>query len=291
MGITISGDADCRETALPHGSISAFAPKVNSIQILDTTAKSITLEASVNMTNPTEYSARIPSLQVDILCNGTILGTAEATNIDIKTGNNANIVLLATWNPTLGGENGSHIGRDLLSQYISGFATNITAKTHRDSFPRQPLLGAALSKFNFTIPTPRLRLPGSRDSDPDEKKHSFIRAATFHLISSRANFRLVSPLQKKTLYIETIHATAFYNHTELVGSMDSNIPFAVRPGVSDSPKLPVEWYPDSVGFDKLVDALGGELKLDAEAQVGVRLGSWRETLWYVGRGIGARVRP
>ena len=36
-------------------------------------------------------------------------------------------------------------------------------------------------------------------------------------------------------------------------------------------------------------ALGGTLKVGAEAEVGVRIGKWKEKVWFVGKGIGARV--
>ena len=38
------------------------------------------------------------------------------------------------------------------------------------------------------------------------------------------------------------------------------------------------------------EALGGTMKLDARAVVGVRVGEWTEKVWYVGKGIGASVR-
>jgi hypothetical protein len=44
-----------------------------------------------------------------------------------------------------------------------------------------------------------------------------------------------------------------------------------------------------VGYGKLKEALGGSLKLDAIANVTVRLGSWTEKIHYTGKGIGAKV--
>ena len=46
----------------------------------------------------------------------------------------------------------------------------------------------------------------------------------------------------------------------------------------------------SLQIKRLEKALGGELKLDAAGTVQVRLGQWREMVWYVGSGIGASVR-
>lgn len=111
-----------------------------------------------------------------------------------------------------------------------------------------------------------------------------------HLISSTATFTLLSPLPKTTLFITSVDATAYYNHTELIGTIDYDYPFAVPPGASTTPKLPVAWTLGGAGYDAVRDALGGELKLDASADVGIRIGQWEETVWYVGSGIGARVK-
>ena len=111
-----------------------------------------------------------------------------------------------------------------------------------------------------------------------------------HLISSTATFMLISPLPKTTLYITRISALAFYNHTEPVGSIDYEYPFAVPPGISASPRLPVDWSLGSAGYNAVKDALGGTLKLDAKANVSVKIGSWESSIWFVGGGIGAHIR-
>ena len=111
-----------------------------------------------------------------------------------------------------------------------------------------------------------------------------------HLWSSTATFTLLSPLKDTTLYLTHINATAKYNHTEPVGTILYDLPFAVPPGASTSPKLPVDWSLGGVGYGAVKDALGGVLKLDTTADVGVRIGQWEETVWFEGRGIGAHVK-
>jgi len=111
-----------------------------------------------------------------------------------------------------------------------------------------------------------------------------------HLISSTATFILLSPLQHEILYITSISATAYYNHTEPVGTIDHGYQFAVPPGASQTPKLPVEWSLGGAGYNAVRDALGGTLKLYAEADVGVRVGEWQEKVWFKGGGIGASIR-
>jgi hypothetical protein len=111
-----------------------------------------------------------------------------------------------------------------------------------------------------------------------------------HLFTSTATFTLLSPLPHSTLYITHIDATAYYNHTEPVGVIAYSLSFAVPPGEHESPRLPVTWSLGSVGYGAVRSALGGRLRLDAHATVGVRLDAYEETVWYIGRGIGAKVR-
>ena len=111
-----------------------------------------------------------------------------------------------------------------------------------------------------------------------------------HLFTSTAVFTLLSPLATSTLYITSIDATAFYNHTEPVGKIVYDLPFAVPPGATQTPRLPVDWSPGSVGYDAVKKAVGGNLKLDAFAHVGIRLGEFEEVVWFQGGGIGAKIR-
>jgi hypothetical protein len=283
------------------GGIEGLNLKVGDLEIIDTGKTSLELQAKVNFTNPTPYTAQVPFFNIHILNNGSIVGQATAKDVVVVKGNNTNLVINAIWDPIkFGGPRGAVIGRDLLSQYISGWNTTLTFRTHEGTIPAQPALGRALSKFNVTIKTPRLAGPPTEgDGDDDgrddddgsgRQRPRFIKDATFHLFSSTATFTLISPLQHSTMFIDKINATAFYNHTEPIGKIIYEYPFQVPPGLSTTPKLPVDWSLDSVGYEKARKALGGELKLDAEAIVKVRLGKWSEEVWYVGGGIGASVR-
>lgn len=276
-----------RALDLPGKTFEGLSPQVGEIRVMNTSETGVSLQASVNMTNPTPYTAQIPYLSIHILHNGLVLGEGVVKNVDLQLGNNTNIMVHATWDPvSFGGDKAHQIGRKLLSQYVSGKNTTLMAKTHRGSIPSVPLLGEALSKLNITIPTPKIRLPG----DDSEIGQRFIKDATFHVFSSTATFGLVSPLEFNTIYIEHVDAIAYYNHTEPVGHIVHDESFPAPPGLSETPRLPVEWSPGSIGYDKLKKAMGGSLKLDAVANVTIRLGNWVETMHYKGKGIGAKVR-
>lgn len=105
-----------------------------------------------------------------------------------------------------------------------------------------------------------------------------------HLFSSSATFLLSSPV---ALTITSIAASALHNGTE-IGTIDYEYPFEVEKGTSETPKLPVQWSLDNL--QTVRDALGGTLKLDARAEVGVKIGDWQEDIWYEGHGIGAKIR-
>lgn len=274
--------------ALPLDStLGKLNPRVRNFRVLRTTPTAIHVEALVNITNPTPYSASVPYFTAHVMKNGSVIGDATVRNARITRGRVEDLLISAVWEPSRSGEEGREIGIDLVSGYLSGQNITLTVKAHEESIPAVPALGRALSNFDFEVAAPRLNLP----SDDPDSSGRFIRDATFHLFSSTAAFTLVSPFTKNTLLLEWVNATAFYNHTEPVGRIDYDVPFAVPPGASRTPRLPVKWTMGSIGYEAVKRALGGRLKLDAQADVTIRIGAFRETIWYVGRGIGAAIRP
>ncbi|KAF1939741.1 hypothetical protein EJ02DRAFT_496313 [Clathrospora elynae] len=284
------GDHDGKE------KLSAINLKIGNLSIVDTSPTSISLTAHVNLTNPTNYSATVPYFNINILVNGTHLGTATAKDIEVHPGNNTNILISAIWDPyTYGGSHGKEVGAELLSQYVSSFNTSLTLQAHNGSIPSVPSLGRLLSNFPITLPAPHMSTPKppSDGDDPDQPeddgKSHFIRDATMHLISSTAIFTLSSPFSSTTMFITSLNATSYYEGRPS-GKILYELPFAVPPGLSETPRLPVEWSLGSVGYEAIRKALGGKLKLSAFAIVGVRIGEWRETIWFQGGQIGANVR-
>lgn len=96
-------------------------PRVESLKISQTTKSTVLLEARINFTNPTNYSAYIPYVDVKLLYNGTDVAHLTARELSVSPGLNSNIVIDASWNPQdMSGEKGVLAGRDLLSRYVSG---------------------------------------------------------------------------------------------------------------------------------------------------------------------------
>lgn len=111
-----------------------------------------------------------------------------------------------------------------------------------------------------------------------------------HLLFSHLTLTLLSPLHVPLL-ITSLNASAYLHNTSiLLGQVLYHSPFSIPPGVSQSPRLPVQWNLDDVGYDTVKKALGGKLRVRAEAEVGVGVGKWREVVMYEGRGVGVTVR-
>lgn len=283
--------ADGFVLGLPGNPFSSVQPRVGEISIKTTTTTTILVEAIVNVTNPTPYTADIPYASVHLVSGDHVLGAVSVEGLQMQRGNITNISTSMLWDPIgHGGPGAQNEAKLLLSKYLSGENTTIAVRTHRGSLPGMPDVGEALSRLNITFPMPAMDLPeDDEDSGSDSIGHGFIRDAVFHIFSSAATFRLASPLHHNAIFIEEVNATAFYNHTELVGKIYYNESIEVPPGITETPYLPVDWDLDSVGFDKLRDAIGGTLRLDAVANVTIRIGDWVECLAYHGEGIGARV--
>lgn len=88
----------------------------------------------------------------------------------------------------------------------------------------------------------------------------------------------------------SVDAVAFYNHTESLAKILYKLPFAVPPGESETPRLPVDLNVNDAGLEVLKRALGGTLRMDALAKIGVRIGKYSTVISYKGKGIGAKVR-
>jgi hypothetical protein len=270
--------------------------KVGNLSIIKTTPTSMTMQVHVNVTNPSNYTATIPFFSINILVNGTVLGQALINDMTVRPGNNTNLITTALWDPyTNSGDKGRAVGSEMLSQYISGFNTSVTLQAHNGTIPAQPGLSHLMSKYPITLPAPHLSQPkepgeGDGDGDDDEPpKDHFIQSTTMHLISSTATFTLNSPFQRTTMFITHMNATAYYEGHS-AGEILYDLPFAVPPGLSESPRIPVDWSFGGIGYEAIRKALGGQLKLSAFAHVGFRIGEWNEKIWFKGGKIGANVR-
>lgn len=60
-------------------------------------------------------------------------------------------------------------------------------------------------------------------------------------------------------------------------------------GLSPSPRLPVEWRLGGAAYRAMMDALGGELRINATAEVLVGVGNWKGKVRFDGEGLKAGI--
>ncbi|KAL4906458.1 hypothetical protein BDW74DRAFT_132734 [Aspergillus multicolor] len=278
--------------SLPDG----LRPQVQSIELGATTESSLLVNTMVNFTNPTEYSASVPFLDLLLVYNGTSVAHITAKDVTIVPGTNVGVNVNLQWNPLdLGGPPAVLAGQELISRFVSGLNASVTMKTHQGTVPALPRLGQALSRLGFEVQMPKLTPGGYPDGDPDQPGHDdghkgFIQDATLHLWSSTAEFALFSPLNHTILEITSIEAQAFYEHDHEIGAINYYTVFSIPPGLSHSPRLPVELNLNGIGYDAVKRAVGGTLDLDTVAKVGVRIENYNNTVNYHGKGIKAKVK-
>ncbi|KAL4889001.1 hypothetical protein BDV59DRAFT_122716 [Aspergillus ambiguus] len=274
----------------PYGRFfDRLGPQVESLELGASTVSSLVVKTKLNVTNPTSYSASVPFVDLLMFYNETKIAHITARDLSIVPGVNSDLSVNFTWSPfDLAGLDGANAGRDLLSRYISGANTSVTIQSWDGSFPTLPKLGQALSKLGLDIQIPRVPVPGSGPGNDEDR--GFIEDATLHLWSSTAEFTLSSPFPNTTMEITSIEANASYQEHEQVGKIHYYRPFKVPPGLSRTPRLPVELNVNGVGYDALKRALGGSLQLDAVAKVGVRIQRYSDSIVYYGEGITSRVQ-
>lgn len=123
----IRGGKDHNGTDDGRSPIERLGLKVGDMAIVDTSPTSITLQMKSNFTNPTNYTATIPYFNINVLVNGTLIGSATVENSTVHPGNNTGTVVTVLWDPyNYGGAKGKKVGAEWLSQFISGSSPHFT---------------------------------------------------------------------------------------------------------------------------------------------------------------------
>ncbi|KAJ0420724.1 hypothetical protein BJY00DRAFT_119707 [Aspergillus carlsbadensis] len=280
----------------PYGGLpDGLSPHLESLALGGTTESSLIVKTAVNFTNPTQYSISLPFVDLLLVYNSTKIAHMTTKDVRIVPGANSAVPIDLRWSPLdLDGPSAVLAGQDLISQYVSGHNTSVTITTHKGTIPALPNLGQSLSKLGFKVQIPRLPTRHDPDGDPDQPGDNgpggFIQEATLHLLSSTAEFALFSPLTNTTIEVTSVEAQAFRNHDEEVGTINYYEPFSVPPGISHSPRLPVDLKLGGIGYGDLRRAVGGSLDLDTVAKIGVRVNNYEDIIHYHGKGIKAKVK-
>lgn len=114
-----------------------------------------------------------------------------------------------------------------------------------------------------------------------------------HMFSSKADFLVANPLPHNGIVIHVLDGAALYNGSVL-GTINYGGKFVINPGSGGetlSPRLPVVWSLESVGYGVMRKALGGKLKIRAQAEAELSIGRLRMKVFYnASEAVGAHIR-
>lgn len=97
-------------------------------------------------------------------------------------------------------------------------------------------------------------------------------------------------MSNTTIHVTSVDATAFYKQTEEIGAIHHQDPFEVPPGISQTPRLPVDLNLGGIGYSAVKRALGDSLNISAIAEIGVLVENYRESILYRADSISANIR-
>ena len=177
-------------------------PRIESLDLADTTESTALVKTTINFTNPSPYAATVPFVDLALFYNGTVVGRVVGKNVSIVPGVNRGIYAELMWSPLdSGGLEGVVAGRQMISSYVSGKEgkervdyraltcpgcnTTVTIRSDRRTIPTLPNLGLAMSKLQLHVPVPKIPSPPDDGDDDDddndddgEGRTRFIRDAT-----------------------------------------------------------------------------------------------------------------
>lgn len=98
-----------------------WRPQVENLELGATTESSLLVNTMVNFTNPTQYSASVPFVDLLLVYNSSKVAHLTARDVTIVPGTNTGVNVDLQWSPLdLGGPSAVLAGQDLLSRFVSG---------------------------------------------------------------------------------------------------------------------------------------------------------------------------
>ncbi|KAG0227544.1 hypothetical protein BGW42_002903 [Actinomortierella wolfii] len=274
-----------RTTQKGLGGLVSVPPKLEQIDIVDSTSHSLTIRARLVITNPSSISADLGSLSFFWGYNGFLIGLATVPRAVLQPGENM-VETFGMMDPALDCRQRAHdptcnpddavaAARAFLSGYISGDNTTaIDVLGHAES-TKLPLLQPVISslKLRSTLPV---------------MEEDFLLSSTMYLLPASIVLELRNPLDTM-IWVLYLNGTAFYKgeplgHVRVDFEHDITTPKPIEIPANDhrgepdsgyvkTPRLPVTYELSSVGYEALKRALGGTLEVDVLCHIKARVGN------------------
>ncbi|KAF9974096.1 hypothetical protein BGZ73_002626 [Actinomortierella ambigua] len=280
-----------RTTQKGLGGLMGVPPKLEQIDIVDSTNRSLTIKARLMINNPSSISASLGSLSFFWGYNGFLVGLATVPSAVLQPGPNTveTIGMMdplldcrqRAYDPMCDPEEAAQAARAFLSGYISGDNTTAIDILGHEESTKIPLLHPLISSLRIRSTLPVM-------------EQEFLLSTTMYLLSSMIVLELRNPLDT-TIWILNINGTAFYKdeplgHIRVNFERDIATPKPIEIPANDhqgensgyvkTPRLPVSYELSSVGYEALKQALGGTLEVDVLCHIKARVGNMVQWIDY-----------
>ncbi|KAF9963790.1 hypothetical protein BGZ65_011603 [Modicella reniformis] len=280
--------------------LTSAPPLLQEMDVVETTERSLTIKATLVLSNPSNISAALGDLRFLWSFDGRFIGLATVPNAIIQPGNNTveciGIVDPSTdcthrHDPKCDPELAKKATREFISKYISGDNTTMIDIVGYPDSTRIPLLRPIISSFLLSTRLPTI------DQD-------FLISSTMFLFSRSIVLELQNPLNT-VISILYINGTASYKGHPLghiLADFEHNIagpkPILIpandhkndTSGYAKTPRMPVSFDLSSIGYEVLKKALGGSLDVDIVCHIKTKVGSMLMWVDFVKDGVNTRVR-
>ncbi|KAF9583308.1 hypothetical protein BGW38_009782, partial [Lunasporangiospora selenospora] len=299
------------------GGLITTPPILESLDVVDSTNESLTIQANLTLWNPSNISASLGDLSFLWAYNGYLIGIATVPGAQLVTGNNT-IECIGMLDPTIhcrkqghrksrflslgqtdfGEDNGGcnpdlarNASREFMSRYISGDNRTSIHILGYEGSTRIPLLQSMLSTFAIESTLPTI-------------EQNFLLSSTLYLLTSSLVLELQNPLDA-VITVLYLNATASFKdeplgHVLVDFERDASTPKPIiipandhqneTSGYTKTPRLPASFYMSSVGYEALKRALGGTLEVDVDCHIKAKVGAMIMWVDYARENVPTNVR-
>ncbi|CAG8450266.1 9264_t:CDS:2 [Diversispora eburnea] len=257
---------------------------LNFLKIIGGTPDYISIELKVSLFNPSNVQISTPSSDIsfDLIFQQFKVGKVIIPNFKISRGDNPNLLVFAQFSPKT--EEEIKVGRVLLNKFLDGNQIDISINGNKNSTNIVPLQ-SAMESINLNI-----IVPGLNSSKPIVTKTRFsIKLNTVINKKAKAAMDLFNPLDTE-LKIQKINANVFSinNQTgednELIGIVDQDLGSEVIViGIGEeitSKEFELELKLGSAAIKSLLESLKGDLKVNVESIIGIKVGEYQTEVDY-----------
>lgn len=272
--------------------MESIHPKVMALHYMESSENEVLFMIDIDLVNPLNASLAIPDevVHFDYKYNDTQIGSLSW--MDVKVARTPEIQsFLIGFKLTCTTLKQRALAENFVSQLISG-VEGLEIQLQGNGAEVNQRFGDFLREVKIdkiVLPTLSINRPDEDEAArPMDTRSPFLVDATFHLLTSEIELTVFNPVSNAEIIAELVLCRATYEG-QLLATMDRLELMVIPPGIYKTPRLPIK-VSQGIGSDILRRALNGDLQIEAEAELKVRIDKFHMELLCHGHGLGAKVR-